>query len=243
MAPPVDATYPTHLQIFGIDVQNGEDVAALPFGSPYDRDQFMAAVVARIKDAPDLEGQAALPKPPQALLLCTTAAPNVVLHLKTQYRNVAITANISVMQAPGVGVATLVMGFDQIDPDLLSLRPEAAGHANSIPPQTVSAVTFEDTCPTVSSVTFDDDIDLCRCPECRSGASASSRMQCFNPDTGEVDYYEESAHGNGSNDTPQSVASLLEIEKNQKISSILAAFYGIPFDPEELRLGTLSCHH
>ena len=107
-------------------------------------------------------------------------------------------------QAPGVGVATLVMGFDQIEPDLF--RPGAAGHANSIPPQSVSAVTFEDTCPTVSSVTFDDDINLCRCPECRSGASASSRMQCFNPDSGEVDYYEESAHGNGSNDTPQSVA-------------------------------------
>ena len=119
---------PTHLQIFGIDVQNGENVAALPFGSPNDRDQFVAAVVARIKDVPDLGGQAALPKPHQALLLCTTVEPNVVLHLITstgtgQHRNVAITANIQVMHAPGVGVATLVMGFDQFDPHLDATPP------------------------------------------------------------------------------------------------------------------------
>ena len=180
--------------MFGIDVQDGEDLAALPFSSPYDRDQFVAAVVARIKDVPDLEGQAALPKPHQALQmsLCTTVAPNVVLHLETstgigQYRNVAISANITVMQAPGVGVATMVMGFDQIDPDLLSLRPGAA---------------FEDACPTVSSVTFEDHSNHCNCPECRSGASASSRKEFF--DTYKVNYDdEELAHGNGSNDTQQ----------------------------------------
>ena len=223
--------------MFGIDVQDGEDLAALPFSSPYDRDQFVAAVVARIKDVPDLQGQAALPKPHQALLSCTTVAPNVVLHLKTstgigQDQNVAVTANITVMQAPGVGVATVVMGFDQIDPHLLSLRPGAAEHAKTIPPQSMSSVTFEDACPTVSSVTFEDGINLCTCPECRSGASASSRWEEFIPDKGKIDWDEESALGNGSNDTPPSSSKW---ENNQKITSIMAAFYGIPFDPKQLR--------
>ena len=144
-----------HFQIFGITVQNAENVATLPFGSPYDREQFMAALVAGLTDASDL-GEENLPNPQQALQLCASVAPKVLLHLITsvgigQHRDVAVTVSIQSMLAPGVGVAMIVMGFEQVDPQLLSLREGM--------PSTAKHVKFEDQpdLPTVSSVTFEDD--------------------------------------------------------------------------------------
>ena len=157
-----------HFQIFGITVQNAENVVTLPFGSPYDREQFMAALVAGLTDASNL-GEETLPNPQQAFHLCASVPPKVLLHMITsvgigQHRDVAVSASIQIMLAPRVGVAIIVMGFEQVDPQLLSLREGM--------PSTAKHVKFEDQpdLPTVSSVTFEDDsVNVCECPECRPG--------------------------------------------------------------------------
>ena len=126
----------------------------------------MAALIAGMKDASVVGEKQALPKPQQAFHLCGSAAPSVILHLITsvgigQRRDVAVTANIQTMHVRRVGVATIVMGFEHVDPQLLSLR-------EGVPQPTLpsmSSVTFEDD---VCSVTFEE-VKVCMCPECRSG--------------------------------------------------------------------------
>ena len=156
----------------------------------------MAALIAGMKDASVVGEKQALPKPQQAFHLCGSAAPSVILHLITsvgigQHRDVAVTASIQTMHVPRVGVAMIVMGFERVDPQLLSLRegvPRAAKHVKVKDQPTLpsmSSVTFEDdvcpvarsvtgdsegyACPTISSVTYEAEVNVCMCPECRSG--------------------------------------------------------------------------
>ena len=156
----------------------------------------MAALIAGMKDASVDGEKQALPKPQQAFHLCASAAPSIMLHLITsvgigQHRDVAVTASIQTMRVARAGVAMIVMGFEHVDPQLLSLRegvPRAAKHVEFEDQPTLpsmSSVTFEDdvcpaarsvtgesegyACPTISSVTHEDEVNMCMCPECRSG--------------------------------------------------------------------------
>eukprot|EP00622_Pseudochattonella_farcimen_P007634 FR743662.1.p1 GENE.FR743662.1~~FR743662.1.p1 ORF type:complete len:170 (+),score=13.69 FR743662.1:264-773(+) len=156
----------------------------------------MAALIAGMKDASVVGEKQALPKPQQAFHLCASAAPSIMLHLITsvgigQYRAVAVTASIQTMYVPRVGVAMIVMGFEHVDPQLLSLREgvsRAAKHAEFEDQPTLpsmSSVTFEDdvcpvarsvtgdsegyACPTISSVTYEEEVKVCIVSECRPG--------------------------------------------------------------------------
>eukprot|EP00622_Pseudochattonella_farcimen_P006150 FR741913.1.p1 GENE.FR741913.1~~FR741913.1.p1 ORF type:complete len:311 (+),score=5.68 FR741913.1:131-934(+) len=93
--------------------------------------------------------------------------PDVLLHLVTpigqgHHRDVAVTATIQIMHVSGKGVAAIVMGFEQVDPQLWSLRvgPNAELQHD------------QQTLPSMSSVSYEDEVNMCPCHECRSDASS-----------------------------------------------------------------------
>ena len=151
--------------MFGFTISTGAKLSTLPFGSDNVRKVFMDAVITKVSLAGKEGGS--LHSPYQAKHWCEMSEPDVLLHLvapigQGHHRDVAVTATIQIMHVSGKGVAAIVMGFEQVDPQLWSLRvgPNAELEHD------------QQTLPSMSSVSYEDEVNMCACPECRSDATS-----------------------------------------------------------------------
>ena len=159
--------------MFGFKISSGTELATLPFSSSDGRKMFTDAVTCQMKSGATGEHEQGESRTlHQAKQLCELSVPDLLLHLVTPighgpHRDMAVTATTQAMHVPGMGVAAIVMGFEQIDPQLWSLRvfkPAGCQHQESA---------FS-----VSGLSYDDEVNLCACEECRSDATSScSRMK------------------------------------------------------------------
>eukprot|EP00622_Pseudochattonella_farcimen_P006306 FR742093.1.p1 GENE.FR742093.1~~FR742093.1.p1 ORF type:complete len:246 (+),score=17.57 FR742093.1:202-939(+) len=153
--------------MFGFKISKDAKLSMLPFSTHEERQMFLQAVVTKMKAG----GKAQL-SPHEAFFQCAASVPDLSLHLvsplgRGHHRDVAVTAAIQIMHIPGIGVAGVVVGFEQIDPALWSLRVQMSTPVGNKTPSLAS----------MSAVSLEDDHTQCACAECRSNpALATSRL-------------------------------------------------------------------
>ena len=120
------------VDVFGFSVKSQADVKTLPFGSDVERSEFVS-LIAPLFRAQSLTEHQPLLAPHQALSICATSEPELLLRLVTPIRDVAVAMTTQLMRIPDGGVGVIVMGFREIDPHLWSLHVVCTTEHEDIP--------------------------------------------------------------------------------------------------------------